>query len=220
MEPATGKLTTPVLLWAYSQGWFPMANPHTREIEWYSPDPRAVFPLDAFHIPKSLGRLVRSARFDIRSDTSFEEVMRACAAPRSDDPLGWIDDRMLDGYVRLHRVGHAHTIEAWHEGKLVGGLYGVHVGGAFFGESMFTRPDLGGSNASKICLVHLVRWLRRRGFVLLDTQFHTEHLAQFGCLEIPRSEYMKRLRSAIGLKASWGIFDARATCADESDEVA
>jgi leucyl/phenylalanyl-tRNA--protein transferase len=204
MEPEAVKLNTPVLLWAYSQGWFPMANPHTGEIEWYSPDPRAIFPLEAFHIPRSLGRLVRGGRFDIRCDTSFEEVMRACAAPRSDDPQGWID---------------AHSLEAWHEGKLVGGLYGVHVGGAFFGESMFTRPDLGGSNASKICLVHLVRWLRRRGFALLDTQFHTEHLAQFGCVEIPRGEYMQRLRQATGLKISWGIFDPRATRLDVSDEV-
>jgi leucyl/phenylalanyl-tRNA--protein transferase len=108
--------------------------------------------------------------------------------------------------VGLHRAGHAHSIEAWREGRLVGGLYGVHVGGAFFGESMFTRPDLGGSNASKVSLVHLVRWLQQRGFSLLDTQFRTDHLDQFGCIEIPRSRYLALLVEAIGLDVTWGDF--------------
>jgi leucyl/phenylalanyl-tRNA--protein transferase len=206
METDAARLTTSLLLWAYRQGWFPMVNPFTAGIEWFSPDPRAVFPLESFHVPRNLAREVRRGRFDIRSDTAFEPVMRACAAPRDDDSLGWIDERMIDAYVGLHRVGHAHTVEAWHKDRLVGGLYGVHVGGAFFGESMFTRSELGGSNASKVCLVHLVRWLRRRGFVLLDTQFRTDHLDQFGCVEITRRHYLSHLAGAVDLDVTWGEF--------------
>jgi leucyl/phenylalanyl-tRNA--protein transferase len=183
-----------------------MANPMTDEIEWFSPDPRAIFPLDAFHVPRNLAREVRRGRFEVRSDTAFESVMRACAAPRADDNLCWIDERIIDAYVGLHRAGRAHSIEAWREGRLVGGLYGVHVGGAFFGESMFTLPDLGGTNASKVCLVQLVRWLQQRGFALLDTQFRTDHLDQFGCVEIARSRYLVLLAAAVGLDVTWGEF--------------
>jgi leucyl/phenylalanyl-tRNA--protein transferase len=208
METDTGRLTTSLLLWAYRRGWFPMANPQTGGIEWFSPDPRALFPLGAFHVPRNLAREVRKSRFDVRGDTAFEAVMRACATPRADDDLSWIDRRMIDAYVGLHRAGHAHSIEAWREGRLVGGLYGVHVGGGFFGESMFTRPDLGGSNASKVCLVHLVRWLQRRGFVLLDTQFRTDHLEQFGCVEIARGRYLALLADAVDLDVTWGEFQA------------
>ncbi|MHC4349378.1 MAG: leucyl/phenylalanyl-tRNA--protein transferase [Planctomycetota bacterium] len=206
METDAGRLTTSLLLWAYGQGWFPMANPMTDEIEWFSPDPRAIFPLDAFHVPRNVAREVRRGRFEVRSDTAFESVMRACAAPRADDNLCWIDERIIDAYVGLHRAGRAHSIEAWREGRLVGGLYGVHVGGAFFGESMFTLPDLGGTNASKVCLVQLVRWLQQRGFALLDTQFRTDHLDQFGCVEIARSRYLVLLAAAVGLDVTWGEF--------------
>jgi len=206
METDAGRLTTSLLLWAYTHGWFPMANPMTGGIEWFSPDPRAVFPLDGFHVPRNLDREVRRGRFAVRSDTAFEVVMEACAAPRRADDLPWIDRRMIDAYVGLHRAGHAHSVEAWRQGELVGGLYGVHVGGAFFGESMFARPDLGGTNASKVCLVHLVRWLRRRGFVLLDTQFRTDHLEQFGCVEITRDRYLALLAEAIDLEVTWGEF--------------
>ncbi len=202
-------LTTDRLLAAYSRGWFPMADPLTGAIEWFNPDPRAVLPLappDAFHIPESLGRVVRSDRFEIRSDTVFEEVMWACAATRGRDDLTWIDQRMVDAYAALHRAGHAHSVEAWLDGRLVGGLYGVHVGGAFMGESMFSRPTDGGTDASKVCLVHLVRWLRHRGFMLLDTQFQTDHLGRFGCIEIPRDDYLQLLAKAIVRDTGWGEF--------------
>ncbi len=200
------RLTTSLLLGAYRRGWFPMADPITGEIEWFSPDPRAILPIATLRVPTSLGREVRRVRFDIRGDTAFETVMRSCAAPRNDDDLSWIDQRMIDAYVGLHWAGHAHSVEAWHGGSLVGGLYGVHIGAAFFGESMFTRPDLGGTNASKVCLVHLARWLRDRGFTLLDTQFRTEHLDQFGCIEIERARYLAMLADAIGRDVGWGDF--------------
>ncbi|MHC4428042.1 MAG: leucyl/phenylalanyl-tRNA--protein transferase, partial [Planctomycetota bacterium] len=176
--------TASLLLRAYRQGWFPMANPLTGRIEWFNPDPRAIIPLDGFHIPRNLAREVRQGRFDIRCDSDFASVIRACSAPRRDDDLSWIDHRIVEAYLGMHHLGMAHSIEAWRAGRLVGGLYGVHVGAGFFGESMFTRPDIGGANASKVCLVHLVEWLRHRGFQLLDTQFWTDHLGQFGCREI------------------------------------
>ena len=202
-------LTPDRLLAAYRRGWFPMADPLTRAIEWFNPDPRAIFPLespDAFHVPASLGREVRQGRFEIRCDTSFEQVVRACASPRGEEDLTWIDQRIVDAYTRLRRIGHAHSVEAWCEGRLVGGLYGVHVGGAFMGESMFSDAGLGGTNASKVCLVHLVRWLRHRGFGLLDTQFHTPHLARFGCVEVPREEYLLLLAEAVDRDVGWGSF--------------
>ena len=201
-------LTTSLLLGAYRRGWFPMANPLTAEIEWFSPDPRAILPLESLHVPGSLDREVRRGRFEIRADTAFEAVMRACAEPRRGDDLSWIDRRMIKTYVELHRIGHAHSLEGWRGGRLVGGLYGVHIGGAFFGESMFVRPECGGTNASKICLVHLVRWLRHRGFGLLDTQFTTGHLQQFGCREVPRPQYLHMLAAALDRDVSWGSFSA------------
>ena len=203
------RLTPALLRWADRQGWFPMANPEAGAIEWFNPDPRAIIPLDAFHVPATLSREVRKGRFEIRCDTVFEGVMRACAAPRAPDDLTWIDGAMIEAYVRLHEQGSAHCLEAWRGDQLVGGLYGVHVGGAFFGESMFSRPDLGGTNASKVCLVHLVGWLRHRGFTLLDTQFGTEHLEQFGCVEIDRRQYLVRLADAVQRDVAWGDFRVR-----------
>ncbi|MCH8260281.1 MAG: leucyl/phenylalanyl-tRNA--protein transferase [Planctomycetes bacterium] len=208
------RLTPALLRWAYRQGWFPMANPEAGAIEWFNPDPRAIIPLDAFHVPATLSREVRKGRFEIRCDTVFEGVMRACAAPRAPDDLTWIDDAMIEAYVRLHEDGSAHCLEAWLGDQLVGGLYGVHVGGAFFGESMFSRPDLGGTNASKVCLVHLVGWMRHRGFTLLDTQFGTEHLEQFGCIEIARRQYLVQLADAVQRDVAWGDFRVRP---DETD---
>ncbi len=203
-QPAPHRLTTELLLAAYRRGWFPMADPDTGDIEWFSPDPRAILPLEAFHVPATLRREVRRRRFEIGSDLAFTDVMRACAAPRAREGGSWIDDTLIEAYAGLFAAGHAHSVEARLVGRLVGGLYGVSIGGAFFGESMFSLPDLGGTNASKVCLVHLVERLLRRGFILLDTQFSTEHLEQFGCIEIPRREYLKRLAEATSLDVSWG----------------
>ncbi len=208
-----------LLVAAYRRGIFPMAEPGTDHLDWYSPDPRAVFPLDAFHVPGTVARLVRGRRFDIEADRDFEAVMRACGPGRTDGAPTWIDDRLIGVYAAMFAAGHAHSIEARRAGRLVGGLYGVHVGGAFFGESMFIRPDLGGSGASKVCLVHLVEHLRRRGFTLLDTQFSTPHLDRFGCVEIRRHEYIRRLTAAIALPVTWGTFPAiRAACARAHDD--
>lgn len=192
-----------MLLWAYGHAVFPMAHPDTQRIEWYSPDPRGIIPLDQFHTPKNLARDVRKQRFQIRSDTAFEQVMRGCATDRDALNRSWINDTILKAYCDLHRHGFAHSVEAWLDDQLVGGLYGVQIGGAFFGESMFSRPDLGGTNSSKICLVHLVSRLSHRGFTLLDTQFWNEHLDQFGCIEISADEYLKRLDEAIRLPVHW-----------------
>jgi leucyl/phenylalanyl-tRNA--protein transferase len=166
------------------------------EIRWYSPDPRGVIPLDAFHAPRRLARLVRQARFEVRVDTDFRAVIRACAA-RQDEDSSWIDHEILESYCALHERGLAHSVETWQDDVLVGGLYGVALRGAFFGESMFHRV----SDASKIALVALVERLRARGYVLLDTQWVTDHLAQFGAVEIPRRRYMRLLDAAMNVDA-------------------
>lgn len=166
-----------------------MAEHRHGPILWYSPDPRAIIPLESFHIPRSLRRIVREEAFSIRYDTSFELVMRACAE-REDT---WISEEIIRVYVRLFEQGHGHSVETWKEQSLVGGLYGVTLGSAFFGESMFSRV----ANASKIALVALVQKLREEGFTLLDTQFITPHLTQFGAREIPREEYLNLLERAL-----------------------
>jgi leucyl/phenylalanyl-tRNA--protein transferase len=186
-----------LVLRAYREGIFPMAM-ESGEIAWFSPDPRGVIPLDAFHIPSRLARVVRSGRFEIRVDHAFEAVMRACAE-REDDDGTWISDTILECYVALHRLGIAHSVEAWQEEELVGGLYGVHLGGAFFGESMFHRV----TDASKVALVALVDRMRRRSLRLLDIQWVTPHLAQFGAIEIPRGEYLAQLKQALRSDASF-----------------
>lgn len=162
------------------------------EIRWYSPDPRGIIPLDGFHASRRLARLVRQGRFAIRVDTDFQAVIRACAE-RQDEDGTWIDDEILDSYCSLHDRGLAHSIETWQDDQLVGGLYGVAIGGAFFGESMFHRA----TDASKVALVALVERLRARGFVLLDTQWLTDHLTQFGAIEIPRRRYLRLLEAAL-----------------------
>lgn len=197
------RLDAELLVAAYSHGIFPMVDSRSGDVGWYSPDPRAILPLDSFHVPRSLERVVRARRFEVRTDTCFESVMRACAEPQPGREETWIDERMVVAYTTLHRAGLAHSVEAFRDRRLVGGLYGVHIGSAFFGESMFSRPDRGGTNASKVCLVRLVEILRSRGFTLLDTQFATEHLARFGCTEIPRARYLELLRSALGCDADW-----------------
>jgi leucyl/phenylalanyl-tRNA--protein transferase len=186
-----------LVLRAYREGIFPMAM-ESGEIGWFSPDPRGVIPLDAFHTPTRLARVVRSGRFDIHVDRAFEAVMRACAA-REDDDGTWISESIIECYVTLHRLGIAHSVETWHGDELVGGLYGVHLGGAFFGESMFHRA----TDASKVALVALVDRLRRRDFRLLDIQWVTPHLEQFGAIEIPQEEYLRLLKQALAREVSF-----------------
>lgn len=203
------------LLEAYRQGFFPMASSARQDapgpLRWYSPDPRAVIPLEDFHASHSLRRRVRTGRFEMTSDRAFVDVMRGCASPRPHEPDTWIDERLVRMYAELHEAGHAHSIEARLDGRLVGGLYGVHLGAAFFAESKFSRPGEGGTDASKVCLVHLVHHLRRRGFLLLDVQFANPHLEQFGIEEIPRGAYLARLAQAAAGTATWAPFEPERT---------
>ncbi len=212
MRTLTLDLTPANLLSAYAHGIFPMARGRRGRVEWFTADPRAILPLDGFHVPHGLRRTLRKQPFEIRMDTAFRDVMQGCAQPRSRDPSGgdtWINPAIVKAYCNLHERGHAHSVEAWAApapapGRddppvLVGGLYGVSLGGAFFGESMFSRI----SDASKVCLFHLVEHLRARGFVLLDVQFHNAHLQQFGIVEIPAADYLARLRQAIALDVTW-----------------
>jgi leucyl/phenylalanyl-tRNA---protein transferase len=188
-----------VLVSAYASGWFPMAVGH--EIQWFSPDPRGIIPLDRVHVPKRLARVVRKGTFRIEINRAFVEVMRACAAEdrEPDDPGTWISDEIIASYTALHQRGFAHSIEAWREDRLVGGLYGVALRGAFFGESMFFRE----TDASKVALVALVERLRCRGYALLDTQWTTPHLEQFGAVEIRRAEYLRLLDHSLSLDCSF-----------------
>jgi leucyl/phenylalanyl-tRNA--protein transferase len=179
-----------LLVQGYRLGVFPMAM-EDDSIAWFSPDPRAIIPLEDFHLPHGLRRDWRKQIFEIKVDNRFGEVIRGCAK-RADT---WINSEIIESYERLHELGYAHSIEAWSKGKLAGGLYGVAIGGAFFGESMFHREK----NASKIALVGLVEHLRARKFALLDTQWITPHLAQFGATEISREQYLKRLKRAVDL---------------------
>ena len=183
-----------LLLNAYAQGVFPMGLPDG-EIGWFSPDPRGIIPLETFHVPHGLARALKQARFEIRIDTAFREVMKQCAQREET----WIDDEILASYQQLHRLGHAHSVEAWLEERLVGGLYGVVLGGAFFGESMFHSE----TDASKVALHALVGRLKERGFVLLDTQWITPHLKQFGAREIPRRDYLRKLKEAVRLERTF-----------------
>jgi leucyl/phenylalanyl-tRNA--protein transferase len=193
-------LTPDLLLEAYAAGIFPMAeSAEDPELFWVDPVRRGIIPLDAFHVPRRLRRTMRGGGFEIRCDTVFAEVMRGCAAASSDRPQTWINEEIIALYTALFRRGAAHSVEAWHEGKLVGGLYGVHIGAAFFGESMFSRV----TDASKIALVHLVARLRQGGFTLLDTQFVTRHLERFGAIEISRRDYHARLKAALRHKAQF-----------------
>ena len=177
------------LLMAYCNGYFPMAEPKSEEIQWYSPDPRTIFDLTEFHIPRSLSLTIKKRQFQIEVNKGFEAVMRHCAEREET----WISEGLIQSYVELHRLGFAHSVECWREKKLVGGLYGVSIAGAFFGESMFSIER----NASKVALVHLVERMRERKYELLDTQFLTPHLARFGAKEIPKVEYLLRLEIAL-----------------------
>lgn len=193
-------ITPEIMIQAYSIGLFPMApDARSARLEWYDPELRGILPLDGFHAPRRLLRTVLSDRFEIVSDRDFEATIRACAAPAPGREETWINERIVRLFCDLHAQGHAHSVESWCDGHLVGGLYGVAIGGAFFGESMFSRAR----DASKAALVSLVARLRCGGFTLLDTQFGTEHLAQFGGIEIPSWRYKKDLAAALRLPARW-----------------
>jgi leucyl/phenylalanyl-tRNA--protein transferase len=184
-------LTTELLLSAYAEGAFPMAVDARGTLRWFSPDPRGIIPLDDhFHIPHGLRRTLRRQPFAIAVDRDFDAVLQACATVHG---KSWISPQIRKAYLRLHEEGFAHSVECWQDGQLAGGLYGVHLGGAFFGESMFHRV----TDASKVALVALVEKLRAQEFTLLDTQWITPHLARFGAMEIPRDEYMGRLQAAL-----------------------
>ena len=183
-----------LLIHAYRQAVFPMAM-DDGEIAWFSPDPRAIIPLDTFHVPHGLQRTLRKESFEIRIDTAFEQVMHGCAEREET----WINAEILESYLQLHQLGFAHSVETWRDGKLAGGLYGVALGGAFFGESMFHRV----TDASKVALHALVMRLRDRGYTLLDTQWITPHLKIFGALEIPRAVYRQLLRASLSHTCSF-----------------
>lgn len=187
------ELTPALVLHGYAQGVFPMGD-EDATIAWFSPDPRCIFEYDRFHIPKSLRPKLNRHYFEIRLNTAFETVMRAC----SDRQEGtWITEDIIRVYTALHHYGHAHSVECWREGELAGGLYGVTLGGAFFGESMFHHQ----TDASKVALVALLQHLKQRGYVLIDTQWITPHLSKFGAIEIPRGEYLRRLSAALEIEA-------------------
>ena len=190
----TEALTPQFLLEAYASGYFPMADDaDAEELFWLSPDMRGVMPLDNLHISKSLAKCIKTHQFEIRFDSAFVNVMQACAEATSDRPQTWINDEIISLYSELFLMGLAHSVEIWNEDKLVGGLYGVQLGAAFFGESMFSRE----TNASKIAFVHLVKRLKFGGFKLLDTQFTTQHLENFGVIEIAKTDYLVRLDEAL-----------------------
>ena len=191
-----GDLGTERLLAAYRKGIFPWtANP----ITWWSPDPRAIFELDGFHVPQSLARVIRQRKFEVTIDQSFRAVMEGCAAPAPGRGGAWITEEFIEAYTRLHRQGHAHSVECRLKGELMGGIYGVAIGGLFAGESMFHRVN----DASKVALHHLVRHLRERGFALFDIQMVTPATKPLGAIEIPRREYLQRLSAAVKMKCGF-----------------
>ncbi len=194
-KDARQELMPEFLLRAYAAGYFPMAESRGGPIRWYSPDPRAIIPLDRLKISRSLRQSIRARKMEIRYDTDFQQVMHRCAAREET----WISEEIVEAYTRLFVLGAAHSVECWQDGRLVGGLYGVAMGGAFFGESMFSLV----TNASKIALVCLVKQLTKQGFILLDTQFLTPHLASLGAREIPRQEYLLLLHEALEVRASF-----------------
>ena len=212
-------LTPALLLRAYAVGIFPMAQSASDDrLAWFDPDPRGILPLDEFHVPRRLARTVRSERYRATADADFAAVIDGCAADTVVRPSTWINGQIRALCLELHRMGRAHSIEVWDKSHLVGGLYGVSLGGAFFGESMFSRAR----DASKVALVHLVARLRQGGFTLLDTQFATEHLAQFGATEIPRAAYRALLAAALRRHGDFhcaGVAEAVASLAQSTTEM-
>ncbi|MBU6443115.1 MAG: leucyl/phenylalanyl-tRNA--protein transferase [Alphaproteobacteria bacterium] len=196
----TPRLTPELVLRAYAEGLFPMAERRDDPtLYWISPEARGIIPLDKFHVSHRLARTIRSGRFTVTADRAFAEVLAACAAPAPGREDTWINAEIVSLYTALFAKGHAHSLECWYRGRLVGGLYGVGMGAAFFGESMFSCER----DASKVALAHLVARLRSAGYELLDTQFITSHLASLGACEIPRRAYMTKLKKAIAKKAVW-----------------
>lgn len=187
-------LTPQILLKAYSCGLFPMSeSADDPELFWVDPEVRGIIPLDQFHTPRSLKKVINRNVFDIKINSAFGQVMRECAKETDDRPSTWINDTILKLYQELHETGHAHSVEAWKDGNLVGGLYGVSLGSAFFGESMFSRA----TDASKVCLAFLVNHMKDNGFTMLDTQFTTDHLMRFGAIDISRDQYAIHLSKAM-----------------------
>ncbi len=200
---ASYAITPQLLLRAYSIGLFPMAeSAEDDQLFWVDPEKRAIFPLDAFVVSRSLAKTVRSDRFEVAVDRDFDAVIDACAAPAPEREKTWINDEIRGLYRALFDMGFAHTVECWREGKLVGGLYGVALRGAFFGESMFHRER----DASKVALTHLMARLRAGGFQLLDTQFMTTHLASLGAIDISREAYHRQLEEALGVVANFYVW--------------
>ena len=198
-------ITPQVLLKAYAAGVFPMAeNAEDPALYWVEPDERGILPLDAFHIARSLQKRVRQQHFDVRVDTAFADVIAACAKRTTTRGETWINKRIISLYTQLHKINCAHSVEAWQNGELVGGLYGVKIGSAFFGESMFSRA----TDASKVALVHLVARLKAGGFTLLDAQFVNAHLTQFGVIAIAKDAYHKLLEAAMDRDADFHAFQA------------
>lgn len=198
------KITPQVLLKAYACGLFPMAeSADDPTLYWIEPDQRGVIPLDTFHVPRSLSKIIRKDVFDVRVDTDFDGVISGCAELTSERRETWINQPIRDLYGELFHMGFCHTVECWKDGALMGGLYGIHIGGAFFGESMFSRmPD-----ASKVALVHLRDRLKAGGFTLLDTQFVTDHLRRFGAHEVPRADYNELLQDALQVDSDFYRYD-------------
>jgi len=206
-NPDPEPLDAQTLVGAYLAGAFPMAEPETGEVLWYSPDPRAILPIaeehlpHRFHVRRSLAKRLRQTELRLTQDAAFEQVIDGCAQPRPGEPETWISDGLTQLYIELHHNNLAHSVEVWREDQLVGGIYGVALGGAFFGESMFSREPY----ASQIALVGLVERLRIFGYSLFDVQFVNPHLEQFGVIELPRAEYMKRLETATSQRVRWGL---------------
>ena len=191
-------LSAEQLIYAYASGYFPMGD-EAEEIRWYNPDPRAIIPIESYAPVKSLRPILNKGIFECRINQAFELVMRHCSQPRSEDDGIWISEEIIQAYTELHRLGLAHSVEVYTNGELVGGLYGVCLGGAFFGESMFSWV----SNASKVAFHHLLVRLRERGYVLLDTQFINDHVQRLGAIEIPQAEYLDRLEKALHKKCKF-----------------
>ena len=212
-SPAQPIIPSDLLLLAYRNGIFPMSDGRDDpEVFWVEPRQRAILPLDGFVMSRSLAKTIRQERFSVTCDAAFDRVIEACADPRPDHPESWISARIMASYRALHQEGHAHSIECWQGGELVGGLYGVGFGGVFCGESMFSRAD----NASKVALAWLVALLRRAGASLLDCQFITDHLASLGAVEIEQARYVALLGEAAGagaaaLPEAFGALEAEAS---------